>query len=60
MSLGIASPAGAAIRKAASGANREFAEVKHRLRHDGGYESLRNSLLQEKALELLLNEARIV
>jgi trigger factor len=49
----------AEIRKAAQGANREFTEVKHRLRHDGGYESLRTSLLQEKALELLLNEARV-
>lgn len=49
----------AEIRKASQGANREFTEVKHRLRHDGGYESLRLSLLQEKALELLLNEARV-
>lgn len=50
----------AEIRKAASGANREFAEVKHRLKHDGGYEGLRTSLLQEKALDLLVNEARVV
>lgn len=50
----------AEIRKAASGANREFAEVKHRLKHDGGYEGLRGSLLQEKALDLLVNEARVV
>lgn len=49
----------AEIRKAASGANREFAEIKHRLKHDGGYDGLRTSLLQEKALELLLTEARV-
>lgn len=49
----------AEIRKAAHGANREFAEVKHRLRHDGGYESLRLTLLQEKALEFLLKEASV-
>jgi trigger factor len=49
----------AEIRKAAAGANREFMEVKHRLRHDGGYENLRQSLAQEKALEYLLTEANV-
>lgn len=44
----------AEIRRAATGTKREFAEVKHRLRDDGGYEALRNSILQEKALEHVL------
>jgi trigger factor len=48
----------AEIRKAANESGRDFAEVKHRLRHDGGYEELRVSLSQEKALELVLKEAR--
>jgi trigger factor len=48
----------AEIRRAASEGGREFAEVKHRLRHDGGYEALRASLSQEKALEFVLGEAR--
>jgi trigger factor len=48
----------AEIRKAANESGRDFAEVKHRLRHDGGYEELRTSLSQEKALELVLREAR--
>jgi trigger factor len=48
----------AEIRRAANEQGRDFAEVKHRLRHDGGYEELRRSLSQEKALELVLNEAR--
>lgn len=48
----------AEIRRAANEAGRDFAEVKHRMRHDGGYESLRNSLAQEKALEFVLGEAR--
>ncbi|MHB0969849.1 MAG: trigger factor [Thermoanaerobaculia bacterium] len=47
------------IRKASQGAQREFAEIKHRLRHDGGYEELRTGLLQEKALDLVLKEARL-
>lgn len=49
----------AEIRRASNEQQRDFAEVKHRLRHDGGYEALRESLAQEKALELLLNEARV-
>ncbi|HEV7920906.1 MAG TPA: trigger factor [Thermoanaerobaculia bacterium] len=49
----------AEIRRAANEQNRDFADVKHRLRHDGGYEALRASLAQEKALELVLREARV-
>lgn len=48
----------AEIRRAANEQGREFADVKHHLKHDGAYESLRASLAQEKALELVLNEAR--
>lgn len=48
----------AEIRHAANEADRDFAEVKHKLKHDGGYESLRWSLAQEKALELVLSQAR--
>ena len=47
----------AEIRRAANEQGREFADVKHRLRHDGGYEALRASLAQERALELVLREA---
>jgi trigger factor len=47
----------AEIRRAANEQQRELAEVKHRLKHDGGYEALRASLAQEKALEFLLKEA---
>lgn len=50
----------AEIRQAANATNQEFIELKHRLRHDGGYEALRESMLQEKALELVLSEARTV
>ena len=48
----------AEIRRAATEQSRDFAEVKHRLKHDGGYEALRTSLTQEKALELVLKEAK--
>jgi trigger factor len=48
----------AEIRRAARDQERDFAEVKHRLRHDGGYEALRGSLAQEKALELLIRESK--
>jgi len=48
----------AEIRRAANEQQRDFAEVKHRLKHDGGYEALRASLAQEKALDLLLKEAK--
>lgn len=48
----------AEIRRAANEAERDVAEVKHRMKHDGGYESLRASLAQEKALDLVLREAR--
>jgi len=47
----------AEIRRAANEGGREFADVKHRLKHDGGYEALRASLAQERALELVLNAA---
>jgi trigger factor len=48
----------AEIRRAAQESDRDFAEVKHRLRHDGGYEALRTSLSQEKALDFVLKEAK--
>jgi trigger factor len=48
----------AEIRKAANEQGRDFADVKHHLKHDGGYEALRASLGQEKALELVLKEAK--
>ena len=46
------------IRRAAQENGRDFAEVKHRLKHDGGYEALRQSLSQEKALDFVLAEAK--
>jgi trigger factor len=46
------------IRKAAQESGREFVDVKHRLKHDGGYEELRESLNAEKALDLVLQEAK--
>jgi trigger factor len=48
----------AEIRRAAKEQGREFADVKHHLKHDGGYEALRASMAQEKALELVLRESR--
>lgn len=48
----------AEIRQAASSTKQEFTELKHRLRHDGGYDSLRASMVQEKALEHVLNQAK--
>ena len=48
----------AEIRRAAREQGREFADVKHHLKHDGGYEALRTSMAQEKALELVLSESR--
>jgi trigger factor len=48
----------AEIRRAANEQGRDFADVKHRLRHDGGYEALRASMAQEKALQLVLGAAR--
>ncbi len=47
----------AEIRRAANESGRDFAEVKHRLVHDGGYEALRASLAQEKALDFVLSAA---
>jgi trigger factor len=49
----------AEIRRATKEADRDFAEVRHRLRHDGGYEQLRLSLSQEKALDLVLHESAV-
>ncbi len=49
----------AEIRKAAREQDREFADVKHHLKHDGGYEALRASMAQDRALELVLGEAKL-
>ncbi len=49
----------AEIRRAAKEADRDFAEVKHRIKHDGGYEQLRMSLSQDRALDLVLREATL-
>ena len=48
----------AEIRRAANEQGRDFAEVKHHLRHEGGYEALRQSMAQDKALELVLRESK--
>lgn len=48
----------AEIRKAAREQDRDFADVKHHLKHDGGYEALRASMAQDRALELVLSQAR--
>jgi trigger factor len=48
----------AEIRRAAQEQDRDFAEVKHHLKHEGGYEALRGSMAQDRALELVLKEAR--
>lgn len=48
------------IRRASADARREFAEVKQRLRQEGEYEPLRLSLMQEKALDFVLAEAKAV
>jgi trigger factor len=48
----------AEIRRAAREGDRDFADVKHHLKHDGGYESLRSSLAQDRALELALRESK--
>lgn len=47
----------AEIRRAAREQNREFADVRHHLREDGGYEALRDSMAQEKALELVMRSS---
>lgn len=49
----------AEIRRAAKEADRDFAEVKHRLKNDGGYEHLRESLTRDRALDLVLREATL-
>jgi trigger factor len=48
----------AEIRRAAREQERDFADVKHHLKHDGGYEALRSSLAQDRALELVLRESK--
>lgn len=47
----------AEIRRAAREQDRDFADVKHHLKHDGGYDALRASMAQDRALELVLREA---
>jgi trigger factor len=47
----------AEIRRASGG--QEFNEVRSRLRHDGGYEGLRDSIREEKALDLIVSEADV-
>jgi trigger factor len=47
----------AEIRRAAREQDRDFADVKHHLKHDGGYEALRSSMAQDRALELVLRES---
>jgi trigger factor len=49
----------AEIRRAAREQEREFADVKHHLKHDGGYEALRGSMAQDRALELVLGAAAV-
>src|SRR5258708_13905123 len=41
----------AEIRRATHERDRDFAEVRHRMKHDGGYETLRLSITQDKAPE---------
>lgn len=48
----------AEIRTAARQQDRDFADVKHHLKHEGGYEALRASLAQDRALDLVLREAK--
>jgi trigger factor len=49
----------AEIRVAARAQDREFADVKHHLKEEGDYEALRASMAQDKALDLVLREARV-
>lgn len=49
----------AEIRRAAREQDREFADVKHHLKHEGGYEALRGSMAQDRALELVLGAAAV-
>jgi trigger factor len=49
----------AEIRRAAREQEREFADVKHHLKHEGGYESLRSSMAQDRALELVLSSSSL-
>ncbi|HYO75400.1 MAG TPA: trigger factor [Thermoanaerobaculia bacterium] len=47
----------AEIRRAAREQDRDFADVKHHLKDDGGYEALRASMAQDRALELVLSSS---
>ncbi len=47
----------AEIRRAAREQDRDFADVKHHLKHEGGYEALRASMAQDRALELVLSSS---
>jgi trigger factor len=49
----------AEIRLAAREQDRDFADVKHHLKHEGGYEALRGSMAQDRALDLVLREAAV-
>jgi trigger factor len=48
----------AEIRRVANETEREFAEARKMLKDDGGYEKLRQSMAQERALDLLVRESR--
>lgn len=50
----------AEIRKAATAGQKEFAEVKARLREDGSYEELRLALLQDKALDFVVEQSKTI
>jgi trigger factor len=48
----------AELRRAANKHDRDFAEVRHRMKHDGGYEQLRLTMAQEKAADFVLKESK--
>jgi len=48
----------AEIRSAAREQNRDFVDLRHHLKYEGGYEALRGSMAQDRALELVLRESR--
>jgi trigger factor len=48
----------AEIRIVAREQTRDFADLRHHLKHEGGYEALRATMAQDRALELVLREAR--
>src|SRR5258708_18206934 len=47
----------AEIRRATHERDRDFAEVRHRMKHDGGEETLRLSVTQDKTLQLRSRQA---